>query len=292
MNYGSDLDMLFVAQDSAKELPRLQRLASYFMDLLSSHTELGVAFVVDARLRPDGEKGLLVNTLSAYEEYYRRRAQLWEIQALTRTRPVAGNASLGARFGALAGALTNFTPANVANGFALPTAKSKVTGAARKQKQPAANRGLAAFTPDWKEQIAHMRERIEKERTPPGQSALAIKTGKGGLVDAEFIAQTLCLEHGWLEPNTLCALEKARSEGALAERDARKLIDNFRQLRRIESILRRWSFEGEAVLPAESAAFYRVSVRCGFKTPEEFRKAVARYRKAIREIFSKVFRPL
>ena len=65
------------------------------MDLLSSRTEQGVVFHTDARLRPDGEKGLLVNTLDAYEEYYRRRAQLWEIQALTRTRPVAGDSKLG-----------------------------------------------------------------------------------------------------------------------------------------------------------------------------------------------------
>ena len=43
------------------------------MDLLSARTEQGVLFHTDARLRPDGEKGLLVNTLSAYEEYYRQR---------------------------------------------------------------------------------------------------------------------------------------------------------------------------------------------------------------------------
>ena len=36
-----------------------------------------------------------------------------------------------------------------------------------------------------------MRQRIEKERTPPGKEALAIKTGRGGLMDVEFIAQTL-----------------------------------------------------------------------------------------------------
>ena len=36
-----------------------------------------------------------------------------------------------------------------------------------------------------------MRLRIEKERTPRGQDELAIKTGKGGLMDAEFIAQAL-----------------------------------------------------------------------------------------------------
>jgi len=43
---------------------------------------------LDARLRPDGEKGPLVCSLAAYESYYQRRAQLWELHALTRARSV------------------------------------------------------------------------------------------------------------------------------------------------------------------------------------------------------------
>src|SRR5205823_6913853 len=62
LNYGSDLDIIFVADAKTKGLPSLQGLAAEIMDLLSSPTDRGVAFVTDARLRPDGEKGLLVNT--------------------------------------------------------------------------------------------------------------------------------------------------------------------------------------------------------------------------------------
>jgi glutamine synthetase adenylyltransferase len=134
-----------------------------------------------------------------------------------------------------------------------------------------------------------MRQRIEKERTPAGQEALAIKTGAGGLVDAEFIAQMFCLANGWQEANTLRALERARDAQALPLAEATQLIDYYRALRRIEGILRRWSYEGETVLPDDPAPFYRVSVRCGFETPEKFRRAVAGYRQAIRQIFEKVF---
>ena len=108
IDYGSDLDILFVTDAPAKALPKLQRLAVEVMDLLSRRTEQGMVFHTDARLRPDGEKGLLVNTLAAYENYYRQRAQLWEIQALTRTRPVAGNMALGEKFQKLAARLTDF----------------------------------------------------------------------------------------------------------------------------------------------------------------------------------------
>ena len=262
IDYGSDLDILFVAHSKVGNAAKLKALALEVMELLSSRTEQGLVFHIDARLRPDGEKGLLVNTLPAYEEYYRRRAVLWEIQTLTRTRPIAGEVTIGEAFQSLAGALTN---------FAQPT-------------QP-----LAAFTPDWKVKIHQMRMRIQHERTPRGQEELALKTGAGGLMDAEFIAQILCLEHGWQEPNTLKALERAHLEGALPE--AEKLIQNYRGLRRVEGVLRRWSYEGETALPSDAEPFYRVSVRCGFSSPEVFLEAIRGYRRSIREVYDRVLQP-
>jgi glutamate-ammonia-ligase adenylyltransferase len=263
IDYGSDLDVVFVAGSRARNLPALGRLALEVLDLVSARTEQGMVFRTDARLRPDGEKGLLVNTLSAYEEYYRQRAQLWEIQSLTRTRPVAGDLKSGAQFQKLAAMLASF-------------------------RQPSLP--LAAYTPDWKQKIHQMRMRIEKERTPAGKDDLAIKTGIGGLMDAEFIAQALCLEQGWQEANTLRALERGRAATVLPEAD--KLIVNYRQVRRLEGILRRWSYEGETVLPDNPAPYYRVSVRCGFPSPVAFREALAAWRRAIREVYLKVFEPL
>lgn len=257
LNYGSDLDILFVAAAQAKQLHKLQDLAIEVMDMLSAQTELGAAFETDARLRPDGEKGLLVSTLDACEDYYRKRAQLWEIQAISRSRFVAGDETTGHQFVRLAITLADFhTP----------------------------SKPLAAFTPDWKHQIARMRKRIEKERTPAGKDHLAIKTGAGGLMDAEFVAQTLCLANGWHEPNTLSALLRAQKEGALASSDAARLIDNYRKLRRVEGILRRWSYAGETVLPDDPAPLYRVAVRCGFADADEFMQALSEWRRNIRSV--------
>jgi [glutamine synthetase] adenylyltransferase / [glutamine synthetase]-adenylyl-L-tyrosine phosphorylase len=260
IDYGSDLDIVFVADPKAKNLKKLASVAREMMELVSSRTEHGLLFQTDARLRPDGEKGLLVNTLVAYEEYYRQRAHLWEIQTLTRTRPVAGNLGIGVRFQKLAAELTDF------------------------RGKPLR---LVAYTPVWKRKIHEMRLRIQQERTPLGQDELAIKTGTGGLIDAEFVAQALCLEHGWQEANTLRALERGRAAGVLPLADT--LIENYRRLRRLEGILRRWSYEGETVLPTDPAPYYRVSVRCGFESPETFRNALAGWRRAIREAYLKVF---
>lgn len=260
IDYGSDLDILFVTAASAKNCSRLAPLAVAVMDLLSRRTDQGLLFHTDARLRPDGDKGLLVNTITAYEEYYRHRAMLWEIQSLTRARALAGDEKVGSEFERLVGLLGTF----------------------EKPSLP-----LAAITADWKQKIHQMRMRIEKERTPAGQDELAIKTGKGGLMDAEFIAQALCLEHGWREPNTLRALERARQSRILP--GVEKLIEQYRFLRRVEGILRRWSYEGEVLLPADPAPFYRVSIRCGFSDPEEFRQALKKCRHDMREVYLEVF---
>jgi len=262
IDYGSDLDVVFVASEKECEIHKLQPIAAAIMDILNRQTAEGVVFKIDARLRPDGEKGLLVNTIDAYENYYRNRAQLWEIQTLTRARPVAGDVQTGKAFLMLANKIANF------KNLSLP---------------------LAAYKEDWKKEIIRMRQRIEKERTPAGKNEVAIKTGTGGLMDAEFIAQTLCLEQGWYEPNTLKALLRAKSEKVISEPDIDALIENYVKLRRIEGILRRWSYEGEVMLPDDPAPFYRVSVRCGYDSPEQFREEVKNCRAAIRSVYNKFF---
>ena len=259
--YGSDLDIIFVAQNQ-ENLSALQKVAAQFMELLSKRTEDGTTFETDARLRPDGEKGMLVNTLDAYRDYYSRRALLWEVQSLSRFRAICGDATVVKGFTTMAEGVVDFS--SVKN----------VT---------------AAFTPDWKSEIHKMRMRIEKERTLSGQDRLAIKTGRGGLMDVEFIAQALCLENGWHEPNTLAAIGRGAKQKALREKSATLLAENYRKLMQVERILRRWSFEAESVLPTEPEPFYRVAVRCGYKSPDAFEKAVLACREAIRVEYLKFF---
>jgi glutamine synthetase adenylyltransferase len=85
----------------------------------------------------------------------------------------------------------------------------------------------------------------------------------------------------------LRALDRGRTSAVLPEPDL--LIENYRRLRRLEGILRRWSYEGETVLPDDPAAYLRVAIRCGFSSAESFRVAVASWRAAIRDVYLKVF---
>src|SRR5213596_2363783 len=82
ISYGADLDVLFVGDDI--------RAAQNLVIAIARPTSEGNIWMLDARLRPEGEKGPLVCPLETYESYYTNRAQPWELQALTRARAVTG----------------------------------------------------------------------------------------------------------------------------------------------------------------------------------------------------------
>lgn len=102
-------------------------------------------------------------------------------------------------------------------------------------------------------------------------------------MDAEFLAQTFCLERGWREPNTLNALVRAGAEGVLAPEAARSLVQPPAATRGRDSAT--LELRGGAGLPDDPAPQYRVAVRCGFATTADFLDAVARYRREIRAVY-------
>src|SRR5690606_21141662 len=102
LGYASDLDLVYVYDDdheaAAENYARLvQRINTW----LASHTPAGMLFDTDLRLRPNGEAGLLANSMAAFRQYQTESAWAWEHQALTRARFCAGDAALGALFEAL-----------------------------------------------------------------------------------------------------------------------------------------------------------------------------------------------
>ena len=132
-----------------------------------------------------------------------------------------------------------------------------------------------------------MRMRIEKERTPAGKDDLAIKTGRGGLMDAEFVAQALCLENGWQEANTLRALERGREAAVLPEAD--KLIETTASSGASRASCAAGVTKAKPCCRTIRRRIIAFRVRCGFPTPDAFREALAGYRKAIREVYARVF---
>ncbi|MGD1032357.1 MAG: hypothetical protein ABSA05_14605 [Opitutaceae bacterium] len=222
---GSDLDLLIVAPggteaSAAAEVERIRAV-------LHPGGPLGPTFALDLRLRPHGDAGPLVTTLSSLRAYHAGAAQTWERQVLLRARSVCGPAGLAAEF----------------QDWAL---------------QRAYEGGLSDAE---RLEIWAMRARIEKERdvvTPPER---AFKTGAGGLVDIEFLAQTLQLEQGGSLPGvrqtgTRLAIQAFGAEGLMEPAEVRTLLDNFEFLKGLEFVIRRDAHQGVSVLgetPADRA---------------------------------------
>ncbi|MGJ8516552.1 bifunctional [glutamate--ammonia ligase]-adenylyl-L-tyrosine phosphorylase/[glutamate--ammonia-ligase] adenylyltransferase [Carnimonas bestiolae] len=104
LGYGSDLDLVFIhngtaggVTDGPRQLDNnvfFTRLGQRIIHMLTVVTPSGVLYEVDMRLRPSGNSGLLVSSLSAFGDYQRQHAWTWEHQALVRARAIAGHSQL------------------------------------------------------------------------------------------------------------------------------------------------------------------------------------------------------
>src|SRR3712207_7703534 len=95
MGFGSDADVLFVHRprpgaDDTRASSAANAVAHTLRRLLGEPAP-DPAFEVDADLRPEGRQGALVRSLPAFREYYQRWVSVWEVQALLRAVPVAGD---------------------------------------------------------------------------------------------------------------------------------------------------------------------------------------------------------
>ncbi len=170
LNFASDLDLVFVydtdcahSETTGPKMVEGQRffvkLAQRVISLLTTPTRFGALYEIDTRLRPNGNKGMLVTSLSAYGDYQMREAWLWEHQALLRARWVAGDPSLAETFALLRDQI-----------LALPRDPVQV------QKE-----------------VQAMRERMRADLDRSSEQMFDLKQGQGGLVDIEFSLQAAVL---------------------------------------------------------------------------------------------------
>jgi glutamate-ammonia-ligase adenylyltransferase len=199
LGYGSDLDVLFLHDadirgntDGSKSIENsvfFSRLGQRVIHILTSFTRFGVLYEVDLRLRPDGNKGPLVSTFTAYERYLREEAWTWEHQALVRARFVAGNPDLRARFEEI------------------------------RRTRLAQSRDKAKLMQDVVAMREKMRHHLEKgAATRPSEvatdavllSGFDFKHGAGAIVDIEFLVQYAVLAYSCDYPELTHWTDKMR----------------------------------------------------------------------------------
>ena len=101
---GSDLDLLVIYDPGDVEFsegprpldPRgwFAKATKTLITALTAPTGEGKLYDVDMRLRPSGRQGPVATSLESFRHYQMTEAWTWEHLALTRARPVAGDASL------------------------------------------------------------------------------------------------------------------------------------------------------------------------------------------------------
>lgn len=210
LGYASDLDLVFLYDDEHPDAGEIYaRLAQRINTMLSSYTSSGRLYEVDLRLRPNGESGLLVSSIAAFDEYQRRHAWAWEHQALTRARFCAGDGSVGAQFERIR-----------IDVLCLP-------------------RDIARL----RLEVAAMRQKMH-DGHPNTSGLFDIKQDSGGMVDIEFIVQYLVLAHSAAHPEltanrgNLALLETAAKLGLIDTGLSRKVRELYRELRRLQHQMR------------------------------------------------------
>jgi [glutamine synthetase] adenylyltransferase / [glutamine synthetase]-adenylyl-L-tyrosine phosphorylase len=268
LGYASDLDLLYVydvleGDDPVEAREHALKLANLLGKALGGVRPEGIAYQVDAGLRPEGRAGPLARTLDSYVAYWERWAEPWELQSLIRARPVAGDAALAARF--LAAAVPWVWPERLS-----------------------ADRVRAIRT---------MKARVERERIPPGEDPdFHLKLGPGGLVDVEFATQLIQQRHGGTipelrNPGTFGALRAVATAGLLSAPEAVALEEAYRFCTRARNRLFLQTTQSRDSLPTDPAEAIRLGLSLGLldapraSLREDYRRLTRRARRVVERRF-------
>jgi glutamate-ammonia-ligase adenylyltransferase len=175
------------------------------IQMYTTRTPAGTLYEVDMRLRPNGNSGMLVSSLEAFEQYQMNDAWTWEHQALLRARPVAGDPAVIERFQQIRRAVLS------------------------RERDPQ----------QLKIDVREMREKMRTALDKSSDQQFDIKQGAGGIADIEFMVQYGVLRWSSKHPDLLDWTDNIRLLESLARHHlfagevAEQLADNYRSLRAV-----------------------------------------------------------
>ena len=162
MNYGSDLDLIFLHKGQGAVPDDLRRGISLLLNHCHLLTPAGRLYDVDTRLRPYGGAGALIASLASFREYHTGDRETWERQILCRCRLL-------------------YDPA----GELIPVLEelAGILYSGRSSRD------------QLSQDIVELRLRVEKELGRPA-GRVDIKRGYGGIMDVDFVSHYLQLVYG------------------------------------------------------------------------------------------------
>jgi glutamate-ammonia-ligase adenylyltransferase len=276
--YGSDLDIIFVYSDveegthtvgGTREISTHEffvKLCQRIISVLTLRTQEGHLFNVDTRLRPSGSSGPLVVSKSSLVKYHKAKTSTWERQAFTKVRVAAGDLAFGAE---VLEELLNII-------YSKP------------------------LTVEDANEMLRIRKRMEVEIAKEDASRYNVKTGRGGIVDIEFLTQALQLRYGGVTPSlrtpvTLSALDALAAVGLLAEEDHAALKKAYAFFRMLETRQRIVHDRPEGYIETKGEELSTLARRAGYSGPEAPGRLLTDYRgfaEKVRSIYLKTLEGL
>ncbi|HXH28741.1 MAG TPA: hypothetical protein VNL37_06830, partial [Candidatus Polarisedimenticolia bacterium] len=227
LDYESDLDLIFLHEGADQTGTRVltSRWCETMVRLLSTLSQDGQLYRVDLRLRPSGREGDLVPSFEGLRDYFQRTAEVWELQAFLKARPVAGDLELGAR--------------------AVGEIEAVVL-------DRAARLGQETIVSE----VGAMRSRLQQGTGGRRGGARSLKLAPGGIFDVHFSIELLQLRHAVRSPqdkDTLRLLTHLNALGWLSERHLAALYEGYLFLRALEHAMRLVHDRPLGALPSDAA---------------------------------------
>ena len=255
LNYSSDIDVIYIYDG---DFEAAAKIAGRLTKLLNDVTDDGFVYRVDTNLRPDGNRGPLVNTVDTLERYYETAGHEWERQALVRARVVCGDLNLGEEF------VRRVRP------FVY-----------RRSMDISALKKIRA-------------SKMAIEKTASSEGGRNIKLGPGGIREAEFFVQAMQMLHGGAHKelrttNTFDALDELLKFKLIQPKKHAELLNSYTLLRRTENLLQARDDRQTHTIPKTGEALLALANNLGFKCAENFIAELERARKNIQNHFSTLF---
>ncbi len=271
LNFSSDIDIMYIYEsdrgtthgtsggDGVTLHQFFIKVSEMVTRLIGEITEEGIVFRVDLRLRPDGTRGPLANSIRGLESYYEAWGQTWERAVLIKGRPVAGDRQVGDR---ALNILTPFVYRKYLDFVAI-------------------------------DEVKELKKRIDITLKLRLGDKWDVKLGEGGIREIEFFIQAHQLIFGGKHPeirekNTLKGLAALRSTNFISPREAEEIAVAYRFLRNLEHRVQMLGGFQTQRLP-EGPDLFKIAYMMGFNSMEEFEKELERVKSRVRSVFGKLF---
>ena len=251
LNFCSDIDIVFIYSSDDGQAGSLTlhefftRVCQLVTRLLSEPNTEGLTFRVDLRLRPEGSRGPICNSLEGAERYYEAWGGPYDRLAWLKARAAAGDLALGEEM------VRRLRP------FVFPrSTRPEVIG-----------------------QIQELNLRIQGQAGERPAGEWNVKLDRGGIREVEFFVQALQLLHAGKQPvlqerSTLRALDQLLFVGLISEQEHRQLGESYELWRHVEHRLQLHDGRQTHLLPGFGAPREQLARHMGF-SPASFEDEVA-----------------